>query len=286
MLKYSVTTVGLPDLDMREQARLLQKLGYDGIELRVRRVPENRRREPPSCWGVHVNDITPENFLGKAPEIQSVLNEHELSLAGIASNAGCNDLEQVQLLLDGALAVKAPFIRVGAAAGYDGTRPYREIFGETVAGYAKCLELSKGSGVKILLEIHGHTIHPSASMAFRVMEQFDPADVGVIYDPQNMVKDGFETTRLAMDLLGPYLAHCHVGAHRPFPGESDENGTVNWTWEGCSMGEGLYFFPEMVRCLRDLNYQGYVSVEDFRDLPPEQKYGEALSYLKKIEPRP
>jgi len=285
VLKYCVTTVGLPSLNMADQAKLLKRLGYDGVELRVRRVAENRREESPSCWGVHLNDITPDNFVVKAPEIQCILKEHGLSLAGIASNASCTDLEQVKLLLEGSIEAEAPFFRVGAAAGYDGSRPYRDVFGETVAGYAKCLECTQGSGVKILLEIHGGTIHPSASLAYRVVEQFDSADVGVIYDPQNMVKDGFETTRLAIDLLGPYLAHCHVGAHRPVQGEMDDKGTTHWQWEGCPMGEGLYFFPQMLQSLRELDYQGYVSVEDFRDLPPEEKYGEDLSYLKRIEPK-
>jgi len=283
MMKYCVTTVCLPEFSMQEQAELLQRLGYDGVELRVRRLTDEQRKLPPSFWGSHVNDITPENFKEKAPEVMKILTDHGLQLAGLAPNVSCTDLEQFKLLLDGALACGTPFIRVGAADGYSGTRPYREIYGETIAGYTRVLELTRGTGVKIVLEIHGGTIHPSASLAHRIVSNFDPNLVGVIYDPQNMVRDGFETTGLAVELLGPYLAHCHVGAHKPVPKEPDEKGTVRWDWPGCPMAEGLYDFTEMMACLKKANFQGFISIEDFREGPAEEKFADAIRYLRSVE---
>ena len=282
-MKYSVTTVGLPQFTMVEQAKFLQRLGFDGMELRVRRVTDEARKKPPSSWGYHINDITPENFKDKAPEIKTALADHGLELAGLASNPNCTDLEQIKLLLDGAVATGAPFIRVGAADGYNGTRPYREVYGETIAGYARVLELTRGTGVKIVLEIHGGTICPSASLAHRIVSNFSPADVGVIYDPQNMVKDGFETTALAIDVLGDYLAHLHVGAHKPTGSELDETGTAKWTWEACNMGEGLYDYTKLMAALKKADYRGFISIEDFRSDPPEERYGSGIGYLRRIE---
>ena len=282
-MKYCVTTVALFDQTMQEQADLLQRLGCDGVELRVRRVPDEHRGKPPSSWGFHANDITPENFKEKAPEIKKILSDHGLELAGLASNAACTDLEQIKLLLEGSVEACAPFFRVGAADGYNGKRPYREIYGETVAGYSRVLDLTKGTGVKIVLEIHGGTIHPSASLAHRVVSNFDPSLVGVIYDPQNMVRDGFETTALGIELLGPYLAHCHVGGHTPVPKEPDDKETIRWDWPGCPMAGGLYDFAEMLCCLKEANYQGFIGVEDFRDCPHEEKFANAIQYLKSIE---
>ncbi len=289
-MKYSATTVFLPHLTLEEQAELLARLGFDGIELRVRRVsPEDRARKKPSNWGWHVNDITPENFEAKAPEIRSVLDRAGIALAGIASNAPCTDLEQIKRLVAGAVAAGAPFIRVGAAAGFraDGSTDYRAVYGETLAGYARALEISRGSGVRIVLEIHGGTIHPSASLAYRIVSQFPPADVGVIYDPQNMVRDGFETTALALQLLGPYLAHCHVGGHRPVPGGKDAAGTTEWKWEGCSLADGLYDYRRLMDQLRRMNYSHFISIEDFRAFPsPEERLEEGIRYLRKLEASP
>jgi sugar phosphate isomerase/epimerase len=286
-MKYSATTVFLPHLTLLEQAQVLSRLGYDGMELRVRRIsPEQRAKAEPSPWGYHVNDLTPENFVAKAAEIRQVLGDHGLALAGIASAASCTELDQVRLLIEGAFAAGAPFIRVAAAAGYrpDGSQDYWQVFGETVAGYARVLQISRGSGVRIVLEIHAGTIHCSASLAHRIVSHFSPAEVGVIYDPQNMVRDGFETTALAIQLLGPYLAHCHVGGHRPLPPtERDAKGTAQWRWEGCPMAEGLFDFPTMMAQLRRVGYRHFVSVEDFRNAPAEERLRDAIAYLRSLE---
>lgn len=284
-MKYCVTTVCLPEMDMVEQARFLQRLGYDGMELRVRRVSEETRKKSPSFWGYHRNDITPEIFAQKAPEIRHVLNDHGLALAGIASSVPCTDIEQTQRLLEGAAAVSAPFIRVGASGPWDGRKTWHQLYGETVAGYARVVELARGTGVKIVLEIHNGTIHPSASLALRIVEHFDPRFVGVIYDVNNLIRDGLETPAIAFELLGPYLAHVHAGAHRPVPNPPDEHGTVRWEWQGCRLGEGLLHFPTLLALLHQHGYQGFISVEDFRNLPSEEKFSDAIRYLRSIEPR-
>ena len=286
-MKLCATTVALPQLSLVEQAALLADLGYDGMELRVRRVsPEARAKAEPSAWGYHVNDITPENFAAKAPEIRRVLADHGLALAGVASAASCTELDHIRLLVDGAVAAGAPFIRVGASAGFkpDGSQDYWQIFGETLAGYARALQISRGSGVRIVLEIHGNTIHCSASLAHRLVSHFDPADVGVIYDPQNMVKDGFETTALAVQLLGPYIAHCHLGGHRPLPvTEVDAKGTAQWRWEGCRLADGLYHVPTLLTHLQRIGYRHFLSIEDFRPGDPREKLRDAVAYLRSLE---
>ena len=292
-MKYSVTTVTLPHLDMVEQCKLLSRLGVDGMELRVRPCSDEMRKQAiPSVWGYHRNDVTPENFKEKAPELKKILDDYGLQLAGLATGMYCNEIEQFKLVLDGAVVAGAPFIRLGAAK-YIGpiidSFNYREVYGETVAGFARCLELTKGTGVKIVLEMHFDHIHPSASLAYSIVKNFSPNDVGVIYDPQNMVKDGYETPQIVIQLLGDYLAHCHFGAHRPIPGEKDEYGTVQWRWEACPMGEGLFNFPTIMKILKKIDYSHFITIEDFRasaQNPIEAILEEDLKYLKGIEQMP
>jgi sugar phosphate isomerase/epimerase len=264
---------------------MLSRLGFDGIELRVRRVSDDlRAKAEPSNWGYHVNDVTPENFAEKSGEINSILADHGLSFVGIAANAPCTDLEQIKYLVEGAVKCGSPMLRVGASSGFkaDGSQNYWEIYGETVAGFARVLELTKGTGIKLLIEMHGNTIHPSASLAYRIASNFSPEDVGVIYDPQNMVRDGYETIALALQLLGPYLAHCHLGAHRPAPGETNEKGTVQWKWERCGLAEGLFDIPAMMAQYEKVGYDGFISIEDFGAQPVEEKLSQSIAYLKSL----
>jgi len=284
-MKYSVTSVLLPSLDMDGQAALLKKLGFDGIELRVRYCSDElRAKGEPSMWGYHVNDLTPDNFKEKAPEVNRILADNGIALAGLATNMSCTDLETFKKVLEGAVETKAPFIRLGASKNYAaGVDDYHAILGDTIGGYARCLELARGTGIKLILEMHGNTIHPSASLAYRVVSNFSSKDVGVIYDPQNMVRDGYETPSIAIQVLGDYLAHCHFGAHRPYVKETDENGMVVWAWERCAINEGLFDFSVIMKLLKKNNYSHYITIEDFGSLPAEEKLANGLQFLKKLE---
>ena len=282
---YSATTVFMPELSLVEQAKILSKYGYDGIELRVRRCSDEARKAAvPSNWGYHVNDIDPENFKKKAPEVRKVLKDYNLKLAGIAANVACTDLEQFKHLLEGAVKAKAPWIRLGASQGFGPDSNYYAILGATIEGFAKCLELSHGTGVKLIVEMHGNTIHPSASLAMRIVEHFSHEDVGVNYDPQNMVKDGYETPELAFQILGPYLAHCHFGSWKPVFDKIDENGTALWKWQQTKMGEGFFDYPRVMKLLKKYAYKGFISVEDFNpNRTVADKLKDSIKYLRKIE---
>lgn len=282
-MRYSATSVMVPTLTMEEQAALLQRLGYDGIEWRVRWVSEEARARGYSEWGAHRNDLTPDNFAAMAPRMKQVAAEHGLGIAGIASNATAAETEHVKLLAEGAVACGAPFVRVGCPRRFEPHLNYHELYQEAVDAFGLLLEAIAGYPIKVALEIHGGTIHPSASLAHRIVAHFPPERICVIFDPQNMVSDGFETTEIALDLLGPYVGHVHVGGHRPVEKGRDELGTLQWEWPGVPMPEGLYNFPRMIRKLKATGFAGYISVEDFRAEDLDTKLKQAIDYLKAVE---
>ena len=283
-LKYSVTSVMLPHLDLDQTAALLRAGGCRGLELRVRPYAGAATAEP-SPWGRHVTDISPSNVLARAGEIRGVLARHGLAPAAFASSASALELDVVRQLAEGAAAVGCPLVRVGAPRGYRGDVPYSELFDEAVRAYEQVIPITRANGVRCLIEIHGGTIFVSASLAHRLLGRFDPKDIGVIYDPQNMVADGYETTSLALDLLGDYLAHVHIGGHRCVPGTPDAAGTVPWTYPPCRLEEGRYNYPQLLAELVRRRYSGFISLEDFdATRTPEQRVADALSYLRRIEP--
>jgi len=284
-VRYSATTVMMPQLDLVEQAALLQRLGFDGVEWRVRRVTDQQRAQGFSEWGAHKNDLTPENFVANAGRMKKVAADHGLAIAGIASAATADDIEQVKLLAEGAAACGAPSFRVWGPRWYDRATPYQVLFDEAVAAFDKALDAIKSYGVKIILEVHGNTIHVSASLAHRLVSHWSPDRICCIFDPQNMVSDGFETTEIAVELLGPYLGHVHAGGHKPVEkGRDEATGTVEWEWPGCPMSEGLYDFRRLLKKLKAVDYKGFISIEDFRsDVALEEKLREGIGYLRRVE---
>jgi len=283
-LKYSATSVFMPEFTLEQTCALLKKYGYDGLELRVRYYTGDPKA-PPSPWGRHVTDVSPDNVSARAGEIKAVLAAHGLALASFASNASATQLDVVKKLAEGAAATGCPLVRIGAPRGYQGDVNYFVLYDEAVSAYKKVLEITRANGVRCLIEIHGGTIFVSASFAYRLLSNFDPADIGVIYDPQNMVADGYETTPMALDLLGDYLAHLHIGGHKCVPGKPDANGTVPWSYPACRLEEGRYNYPQLLAELHKRRYAGFISVEDFdSERTPEQRLADAMAYLRKIDP--
>ena len=92
-------------------------------------------------------------------------------------------------------------------------------------------ELAKKYRIKIAFHIHHGTIIPSASAAFRFISNFSPEYMGVIYDPGNMVFEGYENFRLGLDLLGKYIFHVHVKNAVLCPSaDSHNNLTLSPVW--------------------------------------------------------
>jgi len=282
-MRFCVTSVILPELDLAEQCALLQRCGYDGIELRVRYNPPDAPAGQYGFWGRHKNDLPPEKFAKQAEQVRKVIADHGLAVPALASNAPASNLDDVKWLAEGAAIVGA-MIRLGVPPDPTKAKDYHTRYAEAVDAYGRALEVTRQFGVRVLIEVHGNTIHTSPSLAWRIARNWPADQIGIIYDLNNMTKVGFEEHDLALQLLGDYLAHVHCGAWRPVPGERDETGTVRWKWEGCNLNEGLMHLPEAFDALCRVGYDGFVSLEDFRQIDPETKLREAIAYFHAIDP--
>lgn len=280
-MKLCATTVTLPEHDVAETCELLKRFGFDGAEWRVRHNPPEADA-PFSFWGRHKSGLSPENFSARAEELKAAAEEFGIEIAGIASNATADQLDEVRLLAEGASACGAPFIKVNPPRGYDRSAGYNALFDEAMGAYEKALEVTREYGVRVAVETHNRTIVVSASLAHRLFSNFSADDVGVIFDLNNMVRDGFETPRLAMELLGDYLVHVHLSGHRPLPGKERGDGWTQWTWEVCDVQDGLLDCRAIFEDLKAVGYEGWVSLEDFRKLPVEEKFPRNVEYLRKL----
>lgn len=280
-MHFSLTTVALPHLSLEETVAFASRLGYDGLELRVRRIPPAAIGQPYSFWGNHKSDLNPDNFAGLAPRIRQLCQDHGLAIPALASNATARDLDDLRRLAEGAALCGCPLVRVAAPRRYDGRVSYHVLYPEAVEAFGQAIEVLRPFGVRALLEIHGGTITVSASLAYRLVSNFPPETIGVIYDVQNMVKEGYEGLWLGLDLLGPYLAHVHVGGHGPEPNGRDPDGTLRWVWRPRELAEGLLSVPDLLAALQRVGYDRFVTVEDLRpDVDPERKFATAIHYLR------
>lgn len=257
-MKIGVFTVGLPDLMPEEAAQELRSAGYDGVEWRVTHIPEEFRAEEPSFW--RNNLCTFEPTLEEAERARSVSEGAGLEVVGLGTYLAVGDLDAAEMAMRFAGAAGAPRIRVGVARP-DGTTSYTALFDRTRVYLKEVEGLARKHGVKALVEIHHKTICPSASATYRLIEGLDPEAVGVIFDPGNMVHEGFEDYRIGTELLGPYLAHVHLknaAYDRP-------EGTDGGVWEACwaPLEDGVVDFGLLFEALKAVGYDGWLVIEDF-----------------------
>jgi len=261
-VKLGVFTVMLPDLSPEEAARELRAAGYDGVEWRVAHVPEAKRAEAPSFWGNNLCTLEPT--LEEAERAKTLAAASGLAIPNLGTYIGVGDVAATERAMAFAQRAGAPQLRVGVGTPESG---YAESFARTKAFFAEVEALARRYGVRALVETHHKTVCPSASLAHRLVSHFNPEHIGVIYDPGNMVHEGFESYRLGLELLGPYLAHVHL---KNAAYDRPPSGGV-WRARWSPLEDGVVDFPEFFAALRGVGYDGWLVLEDFSAARPSRE---------------
>jgi sugar phosphate isomerase/epimerase len=260
-LKFSVQTAVLPELTREQVVARLAAHGYDGVE-----------------WRVHEDyHIAPKELVARAGEIKRLVADHGLEVSCLMGYAPLEDLAQQRLFAEACAILGCRHYRPGAVI-YDGKRGYPELYQSTVDALGKLLDAIAGFGAKPLIETHFGTIASSASLTHRLVQHFDPARIGVNYDPANLIIEGREAWQMGLELLGPYLAYVHAKNIAWVR----ENGA--WRWVFASMRDGQVDWSELMRLLAKVGYDGYIAFENFYRVPMRSKgyVGEDLTQQAEV----
>jgi sugar phosphate isomerase/epimerase len=276
-MKYAVFTVSTPDYTPEEAVRRIKDAGYNGIEWRVQDDPPSQ--DNPTFWSGNRATLPLTGFERDAPRWRALTSNAGLETPAIATYVKCNEPNKAELAMKGASALGTPALRI-QVPHYDGTESLTKLWDASVQEYKIIADLAARHGVNALVEIHHRSIVPSASAARRFLDDLDPAHVGAIHDAGNMVHEGWEHPRLAFETLGPYLAHVHMKNTRWEPGEMQDDGTVAWTASWAPVPEGIADVRSIMRALRHVGYNTWITFEDFSTERPVERN---LAYIKAIE---
>ncbi|WP_018931823.1 sugar phosphate isomerase/epimerase family protein [Gracilibacillus lacisalsi] len=257
-MKLSVFTVMAPDFEPEELIEELKQQGFDGVEWRYKDIPVELMKEPISFWGNNKCTLTPEISEEQINQLKSKSETANIETVSITPYLTSGDLAGTEQVLKVAKAFGASFIRLGVPR-YDRSENFHTSF-ESCKRYLKeCEALCKSYGVKGLVETHHQTIAASASAAYRLVQDLDPEAIGVLYDPGNMVHEGYENHRMGMELLGPYLAHVHVKNAKWVQDSASKKWKVVWEL----VDEGIVDWEQVIEDLQAVHYEGYIGLEDF-----------------------
>jgi sugar phosphate isomerase/epimerase len=98
-----------------------------------------------------------------------------------------------------------------------------------------------------------------------------------------MVWEGHERPEYGLRMIEPWLAHVHVKNARPEVQGAGDLRQLEWGYRWCGLREGMVDWPAVVEVLRDIGYEGYLSLEDFNpDTQAEGKLTDFADYFGAI----
>jgi sugar phosphate isomerase/epimerase len=300
-MRYSVFTVSTPEYNVDETVSILKQLGYDGLEWRVSKPAPAVIPQPYDYsnryWSFNKSTLDLDSILEIAPDIRQKCKESNLEILSLTTYLCPVEKEKIINVVKAADIMGCRNVRVNVPK-YDFAIGYISLLNESIKNMKEVLSEVKDMGVRINFETHHGNITPSASSMYRFVSNFDPEDVGVIYDPGNMVHEGYENYEMGLEILGDYLAYIHVKNalwrqtyKYPLPtgefgvgidklaGKLDSEWNIQW----CPPDKGFVNFEKLAVALKKIGYSGYVSVEDFsNEKDTITKLIDNLKYLKNI----
>ncbi len=280
-MKYAIFTVSIPEYRPEVAVAKVKEAGYDGIEWRV--IDQDPEATTGGFWSRNLATLPFSTFEQDAPAWRALTAEAGLEMPSVGTYVSCDEPDAVEAAMRGAEALGVAQLRV-RVPGYDGLAPFRPLWDTAREQYKDVVALAKKHDVKALVELHHRSIVPSASAARLFLGDLDPAYVGVIHDAGNMVHEGYETHRMSLEMLGPYLAHVHVKNARWFPEKYNEDKSVGWKCDWAPVHKGIVNMRDLFRALRAVGYDSWVGLEDFSsERPLADRLVENLEYLKKID---
>lgn len=261
-MKLSVFTVATPDLTPEELVLAAREAGLDGVEWRFKGVPVEAKGEAPSFWRNNLCSIDPGLSETEMLRFKEITEAQGLEVVSVTPYLNSLNLEETERAFRAAHLLGAKTIRIGAA-GYDGSTPYPELYEATVRYLKKTERMAKQYGIKGIVETHHNTIAPSAGLTHRLVSHCDPEYIGVLFDPGNMVHEGYERFKMGLELLGPYLAHVHVKNALWVQDDPRADGTAGWRSEWAPLASGIIDFRKLLGDLKSVGYNGYLGIEDF-----------------------
>jgi sugar phosphate isomerase/epimerase len=256
----AIFTACTPWLPIDELAPLAAASGIAGLDLACKPHRFDPARAP-GFWDNNAAVLDLERIEAMAPAVARILGEWRLQCPVLAGYTPVGDLVNARRLATAAKIIGAKLVRVWV------DRPERGRIGQqflAVRGaWGELARIADGEGVRFVLETHDGTLATGPSSAMRLLDGLDPRHVGVIYDIANTVREGSEPLEVALELLGPYLAHVQVKDvwHRSGGG----------SWDGMStgfapLGQGTLRWPTIIGRLAAAGYTGWLSIENFTGL--------------------
>lgn len=267
MMKIAGHTMGTPEYTLFEAIDLFAEIGLDGIEIIIQQdgyqcaIPLDASmdyvrevRAKVDAAGLKVSGVTPYMNLYNS------LDETEREEA-------CAQLRRV---IDMAVILGAGAVRIYGGKLVDGED---DADGKKLAQLTKsmreCGDYCKPHGIKLVLENHFGTMTTTAAKTAEIIAAIDHPNVGVLYDQANIAFFPAEEYEEAIELQKDkiYYVHCKDLVYRGGVPQKPKFTMVSHinederTVHSRVPGEGILDWPAILKRLKEIGYDGWISME-------------------------
>jgi sugar phosphate isomerase/epimerase len=285
-MKIGAFTTFLPEYTFAEACKCIKAIGYEGVQPRI--VPAGSAIFDPSKpfnpWSNNKGGIPESDFFADPKGVLKPATDIGLSITSVASYTSTADMERAVNMVKACGKAGIKNVRVGALPMPPEEKFDCAAFMEKSRGtYKELVAEAKRVGVKPCLELHMGNLYPSASGAVAFLKGMTPDEVGVLYDPANMICDGWEVPKVALNVLGAYLAEVHVKNVKWVPDTDDPRGVRKWKTVNADLADGCVNWADIIDKLKIHGYRGWLVEEGHTE--HEVTYGRlkrAHELLKKL----
>ena len=143
-------------------------------------------------------------------KLKDLMAHYKLEIPVLSTYLPITEKRIILQVFEAAEILNAIGVRVSLGPPLDGKRSYWDVHSEALQELEIFLKSIKQYKTRALFEIHLKTLIPSPSSAYILLSKFDPNHFGVIFDPANMIFEGYEDWKMGIEILGNYLGHVHV----------------------------------------------------------------------------
>ena len=247
---FCAFTESFQDWSIPTVCQRFKELGLDGLDLTVRPgghiEPKNARRQLP----VAAQAATDMGL--KISMLTTSILEPDQHADAILSTAGRLGIERVKLgyyLYEGFGNLQQQIDRVRHQI-------------EGVATLAKKFE------VLPCVHVHSGKIIPSGGpVAYLLLKEFAPDEVGAYVDPMHMtLEGGIDGWRQGLDLLAPWIAISSLKNAIWTDVGRDATGQRRWEPRKCPLADGIAPIPEYLATLKQIGYPGIFTLHsEYKD---------------------
>jgi sugar phosphate isomerase/epimerase len=270
-MQFACFAKSFQDLPLEQFCRRIYEIGFEGLDLTVRKGGK----------------IEPSNVVAELPIAANTLHEAGLKFFFLTTDITDADASAERVLASAA-SLGVDRIKLGYYRYVPGGRILEQI-DETRRRLQGVVALGRKHGVRPCVHIHSGSMIPShGTMAYLLMKDFDPHELGAYVDPLHMtLEGGLGGWQQGLDILSPWISLCAVKNFRWEEGRRDKLGQQRWDHRVVPLADGIAPMPEFVSVLKKQGYDGIYSLHNeykgrgsFKDLTTEECLTQAATDLK------